>query len=154
MNPACSGCNDHGLIIFLSLLLFFLSTPLFSSDVNIKLRKTDINELKQQLLPIVENNISLLKTLQNCLVMDNGSEFCLDNYAQTFSVSNNISERGSSKKRQIISDLKKEITKELQQDKIIENLKKLIAEAESVKDCILKGKNANELKNCFVKYKS
>ena len=153
MNPDCPNYNYYGQSIFISLFLLFFSSSLYSSDFNIKLRKTDINDLKQQLLPVIENNITLLKDLQNCLIKDNGIDLCLDNYAQTFSVINNISEDDSINKKQIIADVKKKISKETQEDKIIVSLKKLIVEAESIKDCIIGGKNANELKDCIVKYK-
>ena len=57
------------LYLFLSSILAFLIflIPIHAADFNIKLRKTDINELKQQLMPAFEQNILYLNELLSCL---------------------------------------------------------------------------------------
>ncbi len=66
------------LIIILSLL--FLANPVLSAEFNIKLRKTDINELKQQLLPAFDRNIEYLNTILQCLEQGNTTDDCLQQF--------------------------------------------------------------------------
>ena len=69
----------HTFYLFLSTILFFLIsfTLSFAGDFNIKLRKTDINELKQQLMPVFEQNINILHQLLTCMEKGNTTDVCL-----------------------------------------------------------------------------
>ncbi|MCU7939547.1 MAG: hypothetical protein KZQ64_01365 [gamma proteobacterium symbiont of Bathyaustriella thionipta] len=65
--------------VFLSIVLSSLIpfTISYSADFNIKLRKTDINDLKQQLMPVFEQNVTVLTDLLYCLETGKTVDVCL-----------------------------------------------------------------------------
>ena len=136
----------------LLLCSFFIFPPVFSADFNIKLRKTDINELRQQLMPAFEQNITYLQQLLGCLESGGQLDKCLNEYALS------VDERqGSDAEKQVRNaQLKQKIDhaladKDIKSEQIIPELKKLLAEAEAIKLCLYDGKTANDLKDCIVK---
>ncbi len=138
------------------LFLFSLSYPVFSSDFNINIRKTDINDLKDQIISPIDKNITFLKDLQLCLQNNKAIDLCVDSYAvklnQTYSSEKLNSEDVTLKKEAIKKDLKNKISDADRSD-MLEKLKNLITEIEAIKTCITKAKTANEIKDCAVKYK-
>lgn len=150
----------HYSYLFLSFAISFLlfSTPLHAADFNIKLRKTDINELKQQLLPTFEQNIAYLNELLSCLEYGKKVDTCLNEFALTIdgnktdgnkSADSALKKERNDKIKQNIENKIKE--NNIQPEQLIAELKKLLAEAEKVKQCLQKGQTANELKDCIVK---
>ncbi|MBE9525529.1 MAG: hypothetical protein IME94_01010 [Proteobacteria bacterium] len=142
---------------YLIVLFFFcLSCPVFSSDFNINIRKTDINDLKDQIISPIDKNITFLKDLQFCLQNNKAIDLCVDSYAvklnQTYSSEKLNSEDVTLKKEAIKKDLKNKLSDADRSD-MLEKLKNLITEIEAIKTCITKAKTANEIKDCAVKYK-
>ncbi len=136
----------------LLLFSFFIISPVFSAEFNIKLRKTDINELRQQLMPAFEQNIMYLQQLLSCLESGRQLDKCLNEYART------VDDReGTDAEKQVRNaQLKQKIDhalvdKEIKSEQIIPELKKLLVEAEAIKLCLYHGKTANDLKDCIVK---
>jgi len=143
------------LYLFLSFAISFLllSSPLHAADFNIKLRKTDINELKQQLLPTFEQNIVYLNDLLSCLEHAKKVDICLNEFSLIVDGNKTADsalkkERNDKIKKNIENKIKEN---NIQSEQLITELKKLLAEAEKVKQCIQKGQTANELKDCIVK---
>lgn len=134
-----------------SLLLF--SYSIHAADINIKLRKTDVSELKQQLIPAFEQNIRTFNDLLKCLEQQDTIDFCLEQL--TF-----VSERGNDKdyqerRKQIQTELnQKLLEKNISRQKLIKELKQLLLEAEQVKLCLNKAQTVNELKDCIVQYRN
>lgn len=142
----------HTFYLFLSTILCFLIpfTLSFAGDFNIKLRKTDINDLKQQLMPVFEQNINILHQLLACMEKGNSTDTCLENSSLAVD-SKNVSD--NERNEQIKNDIKNKITKnDIPQEKIISELKNLILEAEKVTQCLYQGQTANELKDCVLIY--
>ena len=140
--------------VFLSVFLFLpiSSFPVYAVDINIKLRKTDINELKQQIMPVFEQNIQLLTKLLNCLEQGKNIDFCLEQYDVMPDTENGAASK--ERNEQIKQNIKNKINdNNIQQDQIVFELKKLLAEAEDVKQCLYQGQTANDLKDCAIKYK-
>lgn len=141
--------------LFLSFAIssLILSTPLHAADFNIKLRKTDINELKQQLLPTFEKNIVYLNELLSCLEHGKKVDTCLNEFSLTVdgnkTADSALKKERNDKIKQSIENKIKE--NNIQPEQLIAELKKLLAEAEKVKQCLQKGQTANELKDCIVK---
>lgn len=141
----------HTFYLFLSIILCFLIsfTLSFAGDFNIKLRKTDINELKQQLMPVFEQNITILNQLLTCMEKGNTTDACLKDSLVV--ASKNVSD--NERNEQIKNDIKNKIAKNnIPQEKIISELKNLILEAEKVTQCLYKGQTANALKDCVLIY--
>ena len=144
--------------LFLSALLssLIVLSPVNAAEFNIKLRKTDINELKQQFLPIFEQNIVYLNQLLKCLEGGKTVDYCLNEFSHM--VEKNVSEHSSEyslekqeRNKKIKADIQNKIDKKnIEPEAIIPELKKLIAEAEEVKSCLYKGQTANELKDCII----
>lgn len=158
--------NDYSLFsisfVFLFLLsLLSLSIPVSAADFNIKIRKTDINELRQQIIPVFEQNIEFIKNLENCLEIKNTLDICLKNYTESLTLTAN--EEKKLRNDQIRNDINKKITELSDQNKGIKEkelinklkvvLKKFLIEAENVKQCLNNGQTANDLKDCIMKYK-
>ena len=138
--------------LFLSTILCSLIsfTSSYSGDFNIKLRKTDINELKQQLMPVFEQNINILNQLLNCLEKGKTVDACLNYHAL---VVDSKGESNKERNKQITNNIKNKIAEtDLQQEQIITELKKLLFEAEKVTQCLHKGQTANDLKDCVLLY--
>ena len=163
--------NDYSLFsisfVFLFLLsLLSLSIPVSAADFNIKIRKTDINELRQQIIPVFEQNIEFIKNLENCLEIKNTLDICLKNYTESLTLTANNDTTNEEKKLrndQIRNNINKKITELSDQNKGIKEkelinklkvvLKKFLIEAENVKQCLNNGQTANDLKDCIMKYK-
>lgn len=148
----------------LSLVLVLLLNSVSATDFNVTIRKTDINELKQQLMPVFEQHIEYIKHFENCLELEQKVIFCLDNYAGSIT-NKTISEEDKLRNEQIKEAIKKKISdysnkkqykgagdKELISE-LKPILKKLLIEAEKVKLCLNKAQTANELKDCVINYK-
>ena len=145
----------QNLYIVLSFVLLFLisTTPLSAADFNIKLRKTDINELKQQLMPVFEQNILFLNQLIICLKRKNTIDNCLNEYT---SLVDGKELTNSSKQKERNEKIKQGIENKInenniQPEQLISELKKLLVEAELIKKCLYNGQTANELKDCIIK---
>ena len=145
----------QNLYIVLSFVLLFLisTTPLYAADFNIKLRKTDINELKQQLMPAFEQNILFLNQLIICLKRKNTIDNCLNEYT---SLVDGKELTNSSKQKERNEKIKQGIENKInenniQPEQLISELKKLLVEAELIKKCLYNGQTANELKDCIIK---
>ena len=141
--------NLHALLSF-SFFLFIVN-PIFAADFNIKLRKTDINELKQQLMPRFEQNIAYLNELVNCLDVGKTLNTCLNEYALV------VEKQDSSENLKRNDEIRRSIESKVDEDNIqpealLSELKKLLMEAESIKSCLNKGRTANDLKDCIVKH--
>ena len=132
------------------LCLLLQANPVLSAEFNIKLRKTDVNELKQQLLPAFDRNIKYLNTILQCLEQGNTTDDCLQQFPPPgrTSATQNASDQ----------DIKHSIEKKLQKQDITEadiihGLKELLQQAEKVRSCLISGQTANDLKDCIVNYK-
>ena len=137
------------LIIMLSLL--FLANPVLSAEFNIKLRKTDVNELKQQLLPAFDRNIEYLNTILQCLEQGNTTDDCL----QQFPPPGRTAETQNTSDQDIKHSIEKNLQKQgLTEADIIHGLKELLQQAAKVRSCLLAGQTANDLKDCIVNYKA
>jgi hypothetical protein len=151
-------------VLFLFIVL--LLTPVPAAEFNIKLRKTDINELKQQLLPAFDQNVEALTALLNCLEKGQLIDDCIDQ----LSIKADVTDKDKqARQQQIKQDIKQQLNNQLsqqgtsqqkhsyqeknQQDKLIAELKVLLVEVEKVRRCLLQGQTANELKDCVVEYK-
>ncbi|MCW8932423.1 MAG: hypothetical protein OQL19_19580 [Gammaproteobacteria bacterium] len=145
----------HLLCLSLSsvLLLLVFITPLNAADFNIKLRKTDINELKQQLMPRFDQSISYLNELLNCLEHGKTVDTCLDEYSLIVEGKGTVlSPEKQERNKKIKQGIENKIDeKNIEPEELIVELKKLLKEAESVKSCLNKGQTANELKDCIIK---
>jgi protein subunit release factor A len=141
--------------IILTSVFFFL--VLFSTapaaDFNIKLRKTDINDLKQQLMPVFEQNIDYLKQLLICLEQDESINFCLNDYVQVVEKNNaSTAVANNARTDEIKKSIESKIRNEnIQPEQLIAELKKLLLVAEDVRLCLDEGQTANELKDCIIK---
>ncbi len=142
------GDNLSRFILILCLL--FLANPVLSAEFNIKLRKTDINELKQQLLPAFDRNIEYLNTILRCLEQGNTTDNCLQQFPPPGRVSENQSASDHDLKHSIEKNLQKQ---DLTEADIIQGLKELLQQAEKVRNCLVTGQTANDLKDCIVNYK-
>ncbi len=103
-------------------------------------------------MPVFEQNIQLLTNLLNCLEQGKNIDFCLEQY----DVMPDTENEAASKERneQIKQSIKNKINdNNIQQDEIVFELKKLLAEAEDVKQCLYQGQTANDLKDCVIKFK-
>ena len=145
----------HYSYLFLSsaLSFFICLSPLQAADFNIKLRKTDINELKQQLMPKFEQNILYLNDLLSCLERKETLDVCLNEYSLVVDRKESVNlSINTERNEQIKQTLEKKISeKNIQPEEVISELKKLLAEAEEIKQCLYKGQTVNELKDCIVK---
>lgn len=130
--------------------LIFLANPLLSAEFSIKLRKTDINELKQQLLPVFDSNIQYLNTVLNCLEQGNSTDACLDKFPPPGRESATQNTSHEDFKQSIQKKLDK---RDLTEVDIIKGLKELLQQAQEVRTCLIAGQTANELKDCIVKHK-
>lgn len=135
------------------MLFFTFQLSIHAADFNIKLRKTDINELKQQLMPRFEQNISYLNLLLNCLEEGKKINTCLNEYSliveKQYSENSPENRKRNNELRQNIESKIEE--KDIQPEELISELKKLLIEAESIKTCLNKGQTANDLKDCIIK---
>ncbi|MCK5648175.1 MAG: hypothetical protein KAI22_04785 [Gammaproteobacteria bacterium] len=135
----------------LSFLIFLI--PVHAADFNIKLRKTDINELKQQLMPAFEQNILYLHELLSCLERKKMLDVCLNEYTLVVdgkeSANSSLTKERNEQLKQTLENKINE--KNIQPEEVISELKKLLAEAEQIKRCLYQGQTANELKDCIVK---
>ncbi|MDX2504641.1 MAG: hypothetical protein QNL62_09220 [Gammaproteobacteria bacterium] len=140
-------------LVFLFFILFFMvwSNFICAADVNIKLRKTDINDLKQQLMPAFEYNIRFLQDLLRCLEQGEKLAVCLEKNALPLDDNNQVvnKERNELIKQAIKKKVKAD---NIQQEEIIVALKRLLAGAEKAKQCLYLGQTANQLKNCVIQY--
>jgi len=135
-------------ILTLSLFLLFTSSSLYAADFNIKLRKTDINELKQQLMPAFEQSIQYLNGLLNCLEQGKPVDTCIDEYSVVLDDKKEAETK--ERREQIKQSIRKKIKDgNIQREEIVIELKKLLLEAEKVKQCLDKGQSANDLKDCI-----
>lgn len=143
------------LYLFLSTLLLFLFflTPIHAADFNIKIRKTDINELKQQLMPVFEQNILYLNQLLRCLERDKTLDVCLNELSLVVDGKKTAnSSLTKERNEQIKQTLESKINeKKFQPEELISELRNLLAEAEDIKRCLYQGQTADELKDCMVK---
>ncbi len=140
----------HSFCVSLSVFLLVFFTSSYAGDFNIKLRKTDVGELKQQLIPVFEQNIHILNQLLNCLEKGKAVDICIDDFLLV------VDDKDlSSKQRsvEIRKNIKNKISEnDSQPKKITYELRNLILEAEKVKQCLQKGKTVNELKDCVLLY--
>ncbi len=137
--------------LWLLLCLGFTATPVLGAEFNIKLRKTEINELKQQLLPAFDRNIGYLNTILQCLEQGNTTDNCL----QQFPPPGRTSEAQDASDEELKHSIEKKLHKQdLTEADIIQGLKELLQQAEKVRSCLVAGQTANDLKDCIVNYKS
>ncbi|MCP3848748.1 MAG: hypothetical protein GY694_00715 [Gammaproteobacteria bacterium] len=141
-------------VVALAIMIAFFPLRLNAADFNIKLRKTDINELKQQLMPRFEQNIDYLNTLLVCLENGKSVDTCLEDYSIALKNNKKIN---TQEKEQRSAEIKAAVEnkineKDISSEQMISELKKLLQEAESVKLCLIKGQTANELKDCIVSH--
>lgn len=140
----------HSFCAPLSFFLLVVFTSSYAGDFNIKLRKTDVGELKQQLIPVFEQNIDILNQLLNCLENGKAVDSCVNDFLLV------VDDKGISSKQksaEIRKNIKTKISEiDSQATKIIPELRHLIFEAEKVKQCLQKGKTVNELKDCVLLY--
>ncbi|WP_198264367.1 hypothetical protein [sulfur-oxidizing endosymbiont of Gigantopelta aegis] len=145
----------HFVSVIISSVIFslLLLSAVPAADFNIKLRKTDINDLKQQLIPVFEQNIDYLKQLLSCLEQGRSVNFCLNDYVQVVEQNSTFaSEANSARKDEIKENIKSKLKDEnVQPEELMVELKKLLVQAEEVKQCLYDGQTANELKDCIVK---
>lgn len=135
--------------LFIFICLF--STSVFCADFNIKLRKTDINELKQQLLPTFDQNVLVLETLLHCLKQDKTIDICLDQLAVSLGKEYNGNQ---ARQEQIKQDIQQKVNnKDIDQKQIVAELESLLIEIEKVRSCLEQGQTANALKDCVIQYK-
>lgn len=140
------------LIIFFTLSLPILSSTVYSADFNIKLRKTDISELKQQLLPAFEQNIQVIKNLLSCLEKGQTADDCLEQL--TIATDQNNLNKYKQQQEQIRLEFKKKRDEKNTREQIIRKLKHLLIRAEEVKLCLERGQSANALKDCIIQYRA
>ncbi len=117
------------------IMFFFSVSNGFALDINIKLRKTDFDQLKQQLIPQFEQKIAYLQSMKNCLGTEKDTKACIDELP--------------------ITDipLKKRIQKALSDrqitdEQIVDVLTELIGEANVVRACLINSESVNEVKDC------
>lgn len=124
----------------------------YAAEINIKLRKTDISELKQQLIPAFEQNIQILNQLLLCLKKVHQTDRCLQQL--NLLAGHNDNKEHNERQQQIKQELEQKLNeKQLSNKQIIRELEQLLLEAEKVKQCLHLGQTANELKNCIIEYK-
>ena len=137
--------------LWLLFCLGFTANPVTGAEFNIKLRKTDINELKQQLLPAFDRNIGYLNTILQCLEQGNTTDSCL----QQFPPPGRTPEVQNASDEEFKHSIEKKLHKQdLTEADIIRGLKELLQQAEKVRSCLLAGQTANDLKDCIANYKS
>jgi hypothetical protein len=154
VNLACNHLvNKNWLFSSIIFILIFIPYSVFSSDFNINIRKTDINDLKDQIISPIDKNIVFLNDLYICLQNKKAIEFCVEAYvdklSQIYTKEESISKDVLLKKDQIRNDLKNKISDGDRSD-IIEKLKQLITEIKSIKICIRKAQIANDIKDCIL----
>jgi len=140
----------HSFNFILSVVILFSAsvTLSYSADFNIKLRKTDINELKQQLMPLFKENINILTELLYCMEKGKVVDVCLNEYSHVIGGNKTVDKK---RIEQLTNTIKQKISKDnIEQEKIIYELTKLLVEAEKVTQCLQKGNTANELKDCVL----
>ena len=140
----------HSFCVSLSVFLLVFFTSSYAGDFNIKLRKTDVGELKQQLIPVFEQNIHILNQLLNCLEKGTAVDICIDDFLLV------VDDKDLSSKQRSV-EIRKNIKNKISENgsqpkKITSELRNLILEAEKVKQCLQKGKTVNELKDCVLLY--
>ncbi len=142
------------LLLSLTFCLSFPVNSVLSSGFNIKLRKTDVSDLKQQLLPAFDRNIQYLNKILQCLEQGSSTDDCLYKFPPPGSESGTKNSSNEGFKHAIHKKLDKRLDKrELTEIDIIEGLKELLQQAEKVRSCLVAGQTANELKDCIVNYK-
>ena len=140
----------HSFCAPLSVFLLVVFTSSYAGDFNIKLRKTDVGELKQQLIPVFEQNITILNQLLNCLEKGKTVDICIDDFLLVVDDKDISSKQRSA---EIRKNIKNKISEnDIPPKKITSELRNLIFEAEKVKQCLQKGKTVNELKDCVLLY--
>ncbi len=137
---------------FIILVCFLcIVNPVISAEFNIKLRKTDINELKQQLLPTFDHNIAYLNSILHCLEQGNSTDYCLDKHP--LPGNNSSIQQAETRTEDLKNTIQKKLVQgDLSEQDIIEGLKKFLQQAKEARACLLVGQTANELKDCFIKY--
>ncbi len=146
----CHYCSRSLFVIALFLILVH---PLHAADFNIKLRKTDINDLKQQLMPAFDQSIIYLRGTLKCLQHGKPIEICLDEVAIHVANGNTSAdiaqqtERNLQIKKQVLDKIQK---KNIPPEQMVSQLKLFLVAAEKIKQCINGGQTANDLKDCIV----
>ncbi len=138
------------LIITLLLLLF---PPLHAADFNIKIRKTDINELKQQIMPAFEQSIVYLTGLLNCLEHKKTTETCFEETTLHINEGELSADASLQKERNLQIEqriLDKIQEKNISPEQLTAQLKLFLIEAEAIKQCLNAGQTANDLKDCIM----
>lgn len=140
------------LFIFFTLSLLISSSAIYSADFNIKLRKTDISELKQQLIPAFEQNIQVIKNLLSCLEKGKNVDDCLEQL--TIASDQNNLKKYKRQQEQIRLEFNKNRDEKNTQEQIIRKFKHLLIRAEEVKLCLKRGQSTNALKDCVIQYRT
>lgn len=135
--------------LLLALLLSSVFQPLIAADFNIKIRKQDINELKQQFMPLFEQKIILVEDLLACLKQNRSFNICLDKIDLEQAASQKIDKQTSEQAKAEVQNYLED--KQLEVDVVIEKLDQLLTESKKIKACLDKGQTANDLKDCVVK---
>jgi hypothetical protein len=126
--------------LLFSLILFLYASNCFAADINIKLRKTDFNELKQQLIPQFEQKIVYLETMTDCLISETEIKTCIEQLPVL--------------KEEIKNWIDKNIIdREDLRGQLVDGLKQFITEANEAKDCLIRSQSINEAQLCALKYK-
>ena len=126
--------------LLFSLILFLSASNCFAADINIKLRKTDFNELKQQIIPQFEQQIVYLEAMTDCLVSETEIKTCIDQLPVL--------------KKEIKIWIDKNIMdREDLRGQLVDGLKQFITEANEAKDCLIRSQSVNEVQLCALKYK-
>jgi hypothetical protein len=133
----------------LILYLSGLSSLTLASEVNINLRNTDVNELKSQIIPSVDQVIHILEELQGCLPRSKKPVDCLHVIRSELKKPEALL-----KGRNLLAKAEKKISKyDRFDDKASLELSLAIILARQAKLCLQESKNANDIQDCFHQFK-
>lgn len=125
--------------LLFSLILFLYASHCFSADINITLRKTDFDELKQQLIPQFEQKIVYLETMTDCLRSGADKKTCIEQ----------LPIKDEPLKKKIAKGL---LERDISAEQLADVLTELISEAKQARTCLIKTHSVNEVKDCAAKY--
>jgi hypothetical protein len=136
--------------VFMMILILGFSTQINSAEFSIKLRKTEIQDLKQQILPAIEQSIAVASQLQRCLQKNNNVETCLNSIRWPERLDDN---EHSQRRDEILQNLQKKVDNKNKAELIAEALDEFLIQSQQLKSCIQDGLTANDIKDCFLKFK-
>jgi hypothetical protein len=140
------------ILCFLIISSLCLSNPVCAVEFNLKLRKTDVNELRKQFITVYDQNIVLINELLICLKQGKTIDYCINNGSQ--SLNNKEIEIPEARSEQFKKSIKKKITtNNIKSKQIVELLEKFLFDAKTVKRCLISGHTENEIKDCIMSKK-